>query len=340
MQDTITLSKRALEELREGSTVNAILLFMGFSLLVAWLFASLQPLPAWLNYGILHLVGHPPAQAPEPSLPQVLFTSAIPLLLTGLALYGLRYWYLRSRAIRQQYQTLSPEPKAGLLVVLSSYKIRDTAVEGVPATFGELGQLVQDPTVDRSTLRAKIFATNWGPLWAAAELHGPTLKHCWIVTTKGARGSHKQQEAAAALVKRAANPYHKKQEVYCHPWDDRPREGSPSAERLVIADVNDILHAIDVIKYIYDVAIGAANLRVDQVIADFTGGTAQITAGMVLATLDDARSLQYLRQDRSLLDLSGSQPRALTPEEIQANGILMEVKTFRSLVDERLASRP
>jgi hypothetical protein len=46
----------------------------------------------------------------------------------------------------------------------------------------------------------------------------------------------------------------------------------------------------------HDTAIGT------DLIADITGGTAAMTAGMVLATLNDDRHVEYLRQDGRLAE--------------------------------------
>ena len=70
-------------------------------------------------------------------------------------------------------------------------------------------------------------------------------------------------------------------------------------------------------------------LQPQDVIADFTSGTAAMSGGMIIATLRDDRPVEYLRQTRPLVDGD----RALTRDEIAAE-MLVEVGTSLDLVDQ------
>jgi hypothetical protein len=85
------------------------------------------------------------------------------------------------------------------------------------------------------------------------------------------------------------------------------------------------------ITEIYREAALKYNLEPGQIIADFTGGTAAMSGGMILATVEEERQIEYVRQDKPLL-VDG---RARTPEEIAQEQILITIRTTPTLVPHR-----
>ena len=223
-----------------------------------------------------------------------------------------------------------PEPCQGLIWMLSPYTARDSQIRGTDRIRDDLpdqerpGFLVReahflqvrlqdaDAKQGRPWLRAELLRSNWGPLVVAVEHHAARLRHCWIACTPG---SQAQFDAAQWVVHAFAGP-----KATCHQRH---------------CDQNDIGDVVNSINYIYEEALmGGASLAPHEVIADFTGGTAAMSGGMVVATIEEERQIEYVRQDRPLF--RGSTP--LTPAEMRQRGVLVAVRTTRRLVPEDDAS--
>jgi len=86
----------------------------------------------------------------------------------------------------------------------------------------------------------------------------------------------------------------------------------------------------DTIKHVYDYDVAIQGLGSDDVVADITSGLSSLTSGMILATLDEDRAIEYLRQDTPLV--TGGV--ALTREEIMNQRILIAISTSGSMVRE------
>jgi hypothetical protein len=138
------------------------------------------------------------------------------------------------------------------------------------------------------------------------EHHASILKHCWILCTKGQGGSAGQFDTARGIL------------VLC----------APNAEfrQVTVSDAHDVSCIVPIVEAIYH---PGENYDIDpsRIIADFTGGTAAMSAGMILATLNEDRQVEYLRQDRPLDD----QGSALTKEEILKCKALVTIKTTPAL---------
>jgi len=101
----------------------------------------------------------------------------------------------------------------------------------------------------------------------AFHYHGPTLERVWLIATADA-------EALASEIK---------------------AEYETAQRRVTIEPLNDqyeLLRAKEVVEHIYRTRLG--ELPEEAVVADFTGGTKPMAAGMIFACLSPRRSLQYV----------------------------------------------
>jgi hypothetical protein len=218
-----------------------------------------------------------------------------------LGALGVMYWnYRRNTAGDLVVVPKSPEPHRALIMMLSPYATRISSLKTHADVEDALGE---------ETLRCELLKSNWGPLVVAVEHHKSALQHCWVVCTAG--GSESQYEVAEKVIRKFAE-----KRVQCH--------------KVVLANPTDISLIVSRVSQIYKDAALEHNLEPEHIIADFTGGTAAMTGAMILATIDDNREIEYLRQDTSKpLVIDG---KALSPEEIKEECILLTINTTRSLV--------
>jgi hypothetical protein len=111
---------------------------------------------------------------------------------------------------------------------------------------------------------------------ASIQYHLPALKHCWIVATR------ESQATALALATR-----YRDQIPYLY-------YGEPN----YLVDPDQIQSTYDMIVRILDVEAVKAGLPAGAMIADITGGTKPMTAGMALACLARSRDMQYMKTPR------------------------------------------
>lgn len=230
---------------------------------------------------------------------------ALAALLSGGA--GL-FWQWR-RAQAPSFYHLKPPPCCrGLILALSPFRSRK------PGSGDPSGDPIVDPEDLRRRLErgwteddeAEIGRTNWGPLYVAVRRHAPVLDRCWILCSEASRG---QFEVAKALVETLA------------------RSAGSRGVRVVrqdVEDASDVAAAARVVENIFREAL-RQGLGEGEVIADMTGGTAAISAGMVLATLPEGRLLQYLRQDQGnrALDLNGPDGPLRSDDDLTESGVLV-----------------
>ena len=136
----------------------------------------------------------------------------------------------------------------------------------------------------------------------AAEHHAKTLEHCFVVSTAGDKGSELQFGTAQRLLKAFSNP-----EARFH--------------QVVIPDANDLSRIVSEIARVYE-RVGGFNLRIHDVIADFTGGTSVMSGGVILVAAEKGIEIEYVRQDRSLTTKDG---HPLTPREIFKHNVLVTI---------------
>ena len=136
-----------------------------------------------------------------------------------------------------------------------------------------------------------LYKTSWGPLAAAVELHQDRLKHVWLLCTPQV---HDDFPLIRKWIRFLAS--------------SSAGTGVVEVEEVPLRDRNSVRDAREAIDGIYRKLEGSG-IRENQVIADMTGGTAAMTAGMILATLDEQKQVEYLSQDPREALLVGGEPR-------------------------------
>lgn len=114
----------------------------------------------------------------------------------------------------------------------------------------------------------------------AIEYCLPTLKHCWIIATR--ESLETAQALAAQYQNQIANIYY--------------------GELSYLVDPDQIQATYDTAVRIFDTETEAAGLQPDEIVADISGGTKPMTAGMTLACLARDRDMQFMKKPR---DASG-----------------------------------
>jgi hypothetical protein len=208
----------------------------------------------------------------------------------------------RSRLTPRQYSSIVPAPHRGLIVMLSKY----SCYNDKKAAATEISLAIEAGKLD---LDQVMKGCNWGPLAFVVRYHAPMLEKCWIIVTDDSAedecdGSANEYEHAAKLVQFIARNYHA---VEC--------------EKVIIADPNDIGQAAQAISRIYrELGESDTGLRPSEVIADFTGGTAAMSGGMVMASLDDGHELEYVTRRETLSE-------AITPSYIREKSLIISPRT-------------
>jgi hypothetical protein len=125
---------------------------------------------------------------------------------------------------------------------------------GLVALVGP-GRAGADPMKQAAAVALEHHLTDKGP--------GEPLQVAWLVTSRGERGG-----VAAA-------------EAYCNRYADRCE-----MHVRTVADPFDLQETYAVVRRIYREEVPAKGLRPEQVVADLTGGTGMMTAGVALACRD------------------------------------------------------
>lgn len=188
-----------------------------------------------------------------------------------------------------------PSAHPGLLVALPPFTSRKGAA---PAGFSSPAECVAG--IGSPEFRARVFNTNWGPVVAAVEHHADQLTVCWVLCTPQSSG---QFEAAARLITSVA----------------------PKANcRLVdVHDGNSIVDVQQAVERCYSNAgDDEVSIAPEELIADITSGLSTISGGIVLATLDADRPIEYLTQREPLVQ----EGRALTTDEIAERQLIVAIR--------------
>lgn len=228
------------------------------------------------------------------SFPSLLIKLAAPAVLFLIVL-GVLYRNARRNARPAEYASEAPWPHKGLIVMLSKYNQR-YGKHGYDSPKDIIGA-IEAGTLDEDRL---FDGCNWGQLAFAVRYHAPMLQQCWVVVTKGGSGDNFDQakRLIAHLVGRT---------VEC--------------TRIEIADENDIGETARVISNLYTgLSKTAGGISASDVIADFTGSTAAMSGGMIIATLNEREDIEYINQRISLT-------QAITPEQVRAEKIIISPRT-------------
>jgi len=202
---------------------------------------------------------------------------ALPLAVFLCVVCGLAVNAYRNTFPRR-YDSVVPDPHRGLIVQLSDYNPRGPADQSVYSSVQEIKSAASSGNLNI----AEILKSNWGQLSFAVCYHAPVLKYCWIICTKGERGSSKDIVAVESLINAVVKSVSGR-DVTCF--------------QVEFEDENDIGHTAQKVSNIYQrLSEYAPDLLASDVIADFTGGTAAMSGGMILATLQEEREIEYIRR--------------------------------------------
>lgn len=290
-------------DFQRNRTGKSILLFLSGLIVLGWLTNTV--------YGLFNLLGKLFIEWMRgerlvdnhlASFYSALFDVGLATLFFYIVYRIMKHYARRSLPVAEKIEFETPAPHRGLIFLLSTYKPRDSS-------FGAFDRIYVD---DENLARPELLKSNWGTLVIACQHHASILEHCWLICTEGKNGSAEQYEAAESVIKKFAG-----QNVHCH--------------RVELSNLNDVGEVVGRIENIYQQAPLAQDLMPDQMIADFTGGTAAMSGGMILATVLENRKVEYVTQDpdKSPFREDGS---AMTPEEIADANILITIITTPKLL--------
>lgn len=143
----------------------------------------------------------------------------------------------------------------------SAYRFRQRLIEG-ERIIGEKPHPAARPGLI-------VMVTKAPTARKAIDYHQPVLKHLWLIITPEMREAANQLRAYAESL-----------QITCHPLD--------------LDQEYDASRCYYLVRRTYEVDAGAHNLSRSAIIADMTGGTKPMTAGMVLACSDLSAPLQHV----------------------------------------------
>lgn len=261
-----------------GGSVKSVCLFATSVATLSWVVDSLLPV---VQEASQYLIGWASGHAPAHHFAEPLIKSVLPLLAFG-AMVAFLIFNAQRNARPFVVASVVPDPHPGLILQLSVYQPRGPLRESRYATAAELQTAINGGALDL----AELFKSNWGQMAFVARYHAPVLRHCWIVCTRGAQGSSQHFETAAGIVQAIVKSISGREAV-CY--------------KVAIDDENDIGQTAQRVAEIYrHLPETAPDLRPQEIIADFTGGTAAMSGGMILATLHEEREIEYIRRGVTL----------------------------------------
>jgi hypothetical protein len=200
---------------------------------------------------------------------------------------------------RNEERLVVPEPRPGLILNLPLFNRKG---------YDSPKELVM--SVSQPSFRPRALTSNWGPLAVAVEHHAGTLRHCWVVCSPQARDDFPH---AVALISAVAPG------TECH--------------QINLENQNSIVDVQQKILKVYESFGPACGLSSSDIIADITGGNSAMTGGTVLATLDEERAIEYLRQDTRLVQKNEQGvDMALSREDIREKQLLIGIRTTGEMV--------
>jgi hypothetical protein len=208
----------------------------------------------------------------------------------------------------RRYESAVPDPHPGLIVQLSDYNPRSPSGESRYPAAAEVGSAAQSSTLDL----AEVFKSNWGQMAFAVRYHASVLRYCRVICTTGGQGSSKDFASAESLIKTIVKAKSGR-EVKCF--------------RVELGDENDIRQVGQRVSDIYRrLPERAPELRLTDVIADFTGGTAAMSGGIILATLHEEREVEYIRREVTLTV-------GLDAAAVHEKWVIVSPRTSRAMVE-------
>jgi hypothetical protein len=268
-QETFAEALGSLVSLGKSGVGSVAIFALGIASL-GWLADSFLPLWHDLSvWSFAKLRGEQAITGFKVSLIKLVF----PLLVFGVLLLVL-YCIRRKNRRPIVYKSKVPDPHKGLIVMLSPYTHHPEAAAFYIKT-DELLSAIETKTLNMDKV---LSGCNWGQLAFVVGYHASLLKKCWVVVTKDK--SEKDYETGKRLIEFIVKQ-NSGVEVEC--------------EKIIVKDENDIGDTAQGLSRLYrDIESDKFSLKSVDVIADFTGGTAAMTGGMILATLEEGREVEYV----------------------------------------------
>ena len=211
----------------------------------------------------------------------------LPALILGLAVAIL---VQRLRQLEGSEQAHAEAMKATVFShrgLIASVSLLTPATQREPIALALVGTGAGAGPNHRLQVLRLLYGTTWGPLAAAVELHHSRLGHVWLLCTEQV---HEDFELVTKWIRfLAGRPVH--------------------VSEVVVKDRNDVQATRRLVDAVY-ASLEIVGLKENQAIADITSGTAAMSAGIILATLDEQRHVQYLNQDPRQALLVKGEPRA------------------------------
>lgn len=304
MRTTLAEALSGMFAFEKGVGIKSVLLF-GWSLAVfSWFVDSLLPLGQELSQYVWNWLR---SNASAHHFSEPAMKLLLPALVFLLTIVGLAYNAWRN-AKPHIYKSVVPDPHKGLIVQLSAYSNRGPGGQSRYESSEQIWQASLKGDLDL----AEIFKSNWGQLAFVVRYHAPVLRYCWVICTQGERGSSQRYAAAEGLIK-AVVKHESGRDVICIPVE--------------LGDENDIGQAAETVSHIYrHLREAAPELKASDIIADFTGGTAAMSGGMILATLQEDREIEYLRRGITLAT-------ELDAAAVQAQRIIISPRTSHGMIE-------
>jgi hypothetical protein len=289
------LIKGGLDAAAPRTTMEVLTFLAGFTTFEWFVHESASALPGWF----CHLSE---ICEPAPDWEHKLVAAAVYFASFLIVLISIPVFRPRRKETTQIHPEESPPPIPGLIVSLSDYKAYASPLKTVQDVKARLKQLRQISLRDLGEFRAEVLASNLGPLYNALQHHQPELRHCWLTYTPESADIIPVAMALVKLICPQATPH-----------------------RVKLHNANNVSGIARRVREIFDSSIGNNNLTPEDVMVDITGGNVTMSAGLVLASIDENRKVQYLRQTKRLAEVKDGMVVALAPQE--AGGLLQYVRT-------------
>ena len=182
-------------------------------------------------------------------------------------LYGRRSKHIKTF----EYRVSGSTPQRGLIVSLSPYK-----------DFSQKLSLPKlEIAIDEKRLNLEDFynSANWGQLAFTVAHHSDLLQRCWICATPE---SAEQFSIAAKLVNYVSGNFEGRQ-IVCFREEIKDEIDIGEMARKV-SSIYQSLNSID------------SGISAENVVSNYTGGTAAMTGGIIMATLSEKRKIEYINQ--------------------------------------------
>lgn len=140
--------------------------------------------------------------------------------------------------------------------------------------------------------------------WAGVPGSQSTLTHCWLLAGPG-----EGEQSSRKNADRLAEMYAAKG-ITIEVWPLRDAD-----------DPEEIYRAV---KLIYQIAQSKYKLPKEEIIADYTGGTKSMTAGMVLAAIEHGGQMQHMKPNNYELDGRADRAAGSRPQLVQVNFVKVD----------------